>query len=1280
MLEEGLATAVQDIHPIMIKLQDKKAVVAVADDNASASADSGSDGGSDSDSDAPRNSTKRGNGNLAGDQALHLRISFEDIRISEPYKRDNSVTSGSSSSTAISAVASSSITGSSNTNGGASVFSASAAINADGRVTPREARERGISYVGAMDITTVISIEGQDEVRHRLRLGELPIMVRSSKCHLSNKGPVELISMKEEANEKGGYFICNGIERVIRLLQVPRRNHPMAIERNSYKNRGASYSNKGIQMRCVRSDQSSVTITLHYLNNGGATMKFTLRKQEFLLPVVTVLKAIMFLTDKEIFDRIVQGDTGNTFLTTRLEVLLRDAKRNKLVTQSQNRAFLGKIFRNYLPISDVISDEDAGKLLIEKYFFVHVERMADKCECLLLMLRKLFAFAQGRCCQDNADALMNHELLLPGHLINMILKEKLEEILIATKIQITRDFNMNKNRTLNEFKTNGSKYVLKHMERTAVGTGGKIHTFLSTGNVISSTGLDLMQVSGYTVVAERLNILRYMSHFQSVHRGQFFTTMKTTAVRKLLPESWGFMCPVHTPDGSPCGLLNHLAKECVTISFPTRSRMPLTSNGELVAPSPADSTKNPDKSSSFITVNDLVRLLAQMGMIPCGTGGGDGQQVPSPTSLPVCIDGRYIGAVNNSADADKLVQQLRFLKATGGNGRWDSYIDPTMEIAYIPVPKNLDHRVVHGYAGVFLFTSPGRLIRPVINIHTKTIEWIGPMEQPYLEIACLSDDIRPNETTHMEIEPTQMLSHVASLTPFSDQNQSPRNMYQCQMGKQTMGTPAHAMKHRNDNKLYRIQNPQACLVQTKAHREYCMDEYPQGTNAVVAVIAYTGYDMEDAMIINRSAFQRGFGHGSMFKTMVIDLDEEEKRAVSTGARPALIFANIKSPPLPSLSYGDSIDHITGTTNTTNMSGEKFAESLDIDGLPLEGEPIQYGEPVCCIVDTISGEHRIIKHKSEEKAYVETVRVLGSSSNTNKSSARKVSITMRYPRKPVIGDKFSSRHGQKGTLSVLWPQENMPFSESGMSPDVLINPHAFPSRMTIGMLLESMAGKAGAMHGHFQDATPFQFHEEHRAVDYVGQQLLKSGYNYYGSEPLYSGISGKVMQCDIFIGVVYYQRLRHMVSDKSQVRSTGAVQSVTRQPVKGRKKGGGIRLGEMERDALLSHGVAFCLHDRLMGCSDAHLAHVCSTCGGLLSVSALGNNVHQKRGNASTAANAANASSIGQNTNTFRNKFTQFCSTCNSSDGVKPIMLPYVYRYLVNELAGMGVKLKLTIEE
>lgn len=299
-----------------------------------------------------------------------------------------------------------------------------------------------------------------------------------------------------------------------------------------------------------------------------------------------------------------------------------------------------------------------------------------------------------------------------------------------------------------------------------------------------------------------------------------------------------------------------------------------------------------------------------------------------------------------------------------------------------------------------------------------------------------------------------MLSHIGALTPYSDYNQSPRNMYQCQMGKQTMGTPALALRHRSDNKLFRIQHGQAPLVQTQAYREYCMDEYPQGANAVVAVISYTGYDMEDAMIINKASYERGFGHGSVYKTTIIDLDEEEKKSSKLNSKPSLRFANIRS--VASTGDNDGVDD--------SLIGEKFCDSLDYDGLPHEGEIIEDGAPLCCFVDTITGEYRLIKHKDHERAYVQTVRIIGSSqskfsSTSSKSSTtgdfvgsslRKVSITLRYRRNPIIGDKFSSRHGQKGTLSVLWPQESMPFSETGIFPDVLINPHAFPSRMTIGM--------------------------------------------------------------------------------------------------------------------------------------------------------------------------------------------------------------------------------------
>eukprot|EP01119_Soliformovum_irregulare_P025332 TRINITY_DN9340_c0_g2_i3.p1 TRINITY_DN9340_c0_g2~~TRINITY_DN9340_c0_g2_i3.p1 ORF type:complete len:221 (-),score=52.12 TRINITY_DN9340_c0_g2_i3:37-699(-) len=220
---------------------------------------------------------------------------------------------------------------------------------------------------------------------------------------------------------------------------------------------------------------------------------------------------------------------------------------------------------------------------------------------------------------------------------------------------------------------------------------------------------------------------------------------------------------------------------------------------------------------------------------------------------------------------------------------------------------------------------------------------------------------------------------------------------------------------------------------------------------------------------------------------------------------------------------------------------------------------------------------------------------------------------------------------------------MPFTESGLTPDIIINPHAFPSRMTIGMLLESMAAKSGALHGSFQDATPFKFNEESTAVDHFGKELVKAGYNYYGNEPMYSGINGTELKADIYFGVVYYQRLRHMVSDKYQVRSIGSNNVVTGQPIKGRKKGGGVRFGEMERDSLIAHGSAFLLLDRLMNCSDSRAATVCSKCGGVLSVS------------------------------------NNFCIYCGSDEDLKQLNMPTVWRYLSAELAAMNIAASVVVQ-
>jgi len=598
-------------------------------------------------------------------------------------------------------------------------------------------------------------------------------------------------------------------------------------------------------------------------------------------------------------------------------------------------------------------------------------------------------------------------------------------------------------------------------------------------------------------------------------------------------------------------------------------------------------------------------------------------------------------------------------------------VPSTLEVAYIPPGMKGGP-----YPGLFLFTVGARVVRPVLQRATGRTEYIGPMEQPFMDIACLPEDIREGITTHQELDPANMLSLIASLTPFSDYNQSPRNMYQCQMGKQTMGTPCHSLPYRPDNKMYKIQTPQAPLVQTAIHSEYKMDEYPNGTNAVVAVLSYTGFDMEDAMILNKSSYERGFGHASVYKTVKVDLGEEMANAVSRGAdKDKLKLGNkTKRIRIPAENEGD----------LPTFRHDPVYPNLDEDGLPAVGTWVDEGNALYCLADDGSGGKGYPgKHKEKERACIQAVRRLntaGSSSSTggkngsSKESSEALSVTLRFPRNPVIGDKFSSRHGQKGVLSILWPQTDMPFSESGISPDVIINPHAFPSRMTIGMLIESMAGKSGSCHGMFQDATPFSFHEsgDKIAVDYFGEQLQAAGYNYYGSEPLYSGVSGCLMQADLYIGVVYYQRLRHMVSDKYQVRATGTVNPLTRQPIKGRKKGGGIRLGEMERDSLLSHGTAFLLHDRLLNCSDRHVAYACRRCGDLLSPSTERSAILSAGQKASDATkhqlrvycrNSSCLDAVGEEAN---------------DDAVQPIILPYVYRYLANELAAMNIKMKMDI--
>ncbi|KAJ2037752.1 hypothetical protein H4S04_002683 [Coemansia sp. S16] len=1072
---------------------------------------------------------------------------------------------------------------------------------------PTECRQRGITYRGRLTGILHYQVNDNPVVSEERALGHLPVMVRSNRCTLQGMGPAELIRHHEEAEEMGGYFVINGNERVIRLLVAQRRNHILALQRPSYGNRGPGFTPYATQIRCVRRDQTSQTMTMHYLTTGKLVLRFALRKQEYLVPVSLLMRALVGASDKEIFEAIVGGDAENIFVRDRVELLLRAGKEYAVHTRDQALAYLGDKFRVVMFAPEDATNIEIGKLLLRRMVMVHLDTDRDKFNMMAHMVRKLYAVVSGECQEDNPDTQQLQEVYMPGHLYLAIIKEKVEDFLLGVRSEI------NKNIRQDRVDLYNNRYLTRLFGKVQSDVGAKLQYFMATGNLVSKSGLDMQQVSGYTIVAEKLNYLRFLSHFRCIHRGAFFTELKTTGVRKLLPEGWGFMCPVHTPDGSPCGLLNHLAHKC--------------------------------RLTTVVEETDVVETaLVRMGVEP-------GLPTPSqrdPHLLSVQLDGRIIGYCSQSVAA-RIAKSLRMLKFAGS-------VPFSMEIGFVPRS--------HGgqMPGLYLFTTPARFIRPVTHLATRQLDHIGSFEQVYMDIACLDADVRPGITTHQEILPTHILSAVANFTPFCDFNQSPRNMYQCQMGKQTMGTPMHTYSYRTDNKLYRLQTGQTPICRPRIYEDYGVDGYPNGANAVVAVISYTGYDMEDAMILNKSGYERGFGYGTIYKTEYIDLGKFRKS-------------------------GDPITMHFGL-GPDILGNDDIMEHIDIDGLPLPGARVEDSKPLYAYIDDVKGRTKIKNYKGEP-GFVDTVRLLAGGLD---DELQTIAVTYRIPRSPIIGDKFSSRHGQKGVCSVKFPAIDMPFTETGMQPDVIINPHAFPSRMTIGMFVESIAAKAGALHGLCQDATPFQFDETNTAADYFGEQLRAAGYNYHGNEPMYSGVTGQEMRADIYIGVVYYQRLRHMVSDKYQVRTTGSVNPLTQQPVKGRKRGGGIRLGEMERDALIAHGAAYFLQDRLMNCSDYSLAYVCRTCGSILAPIAAPATSHivdlsgedsGKKSLGLTGLSAAEASAVmaaaGSSVHAGRGPLDLSCRLCRSPDAITMVALPFVFRYLATELMSMNMKVKLDVK-
>ncbi len=547
----------------------------------------------------------------------------------------------------------------------------------------------------------------------------------------------------------------------------------------------------------------------------------------------------------------------------------------------------------------------------------------------------------------------------------------------------------------------------------------------------------------------------------------------------------------------------------------------------------------------------------------------------------VYLNGKYVGLHPSGSDLAQRLREKRRMNEI--NFQVNVYYSERLDELHVVTDKGRVRRpfiVVEGGKSRMTPEILQKLKNNDLNWHhlvkMGVIEYLDAQEEENAFVALTEKEILP-EHTHLEVDNAGIFGVVSSVLPYPEHNSSPRITMACAMAKQSLGIYTTNFNLRYDTRAYIMFYPQQPILQTSIYKAMKLKNKSAGQNFIVALTSYHGYNMADALVVNRSAVDRGLGRVAMFKTY-----ETEERVYPGGQKD-----KVEAP----------------TPDVAGYRGEESYRHLAEDGIILPESDVK-GKDVLVgktspprFLEEISVFGAVEEKKRESSLALkpgESGRVDSVLVTEGPSGNRLVKVRVRTVKVPEVGDKFASRHGQKGVIGLLVPHEDMPFTKDGIVPDLIMNPHAIPSRMTAGHLLEMLGCKAFSFEGKLVDGSAFSGNKEEEFVE----TLKKNGFNEHGEETLYDGVTGQEIKAKIFIGVAYYQRLHHLVSNKMHVRSRGPVQLLTHQPTEGRAREGGLRFGEMERDCLISYGASMLIKERLLEESDKTVQLVCNDCGGV----------------------------------------------------------------------------------